>query len=271
MIKILLKYCGLVLVLFAGWVFGMYMAQGKFVYFPPDYTRVDMSSLKDFETIQVRTEDGLDLHGFYRAPREGKPVLLYFHGNAGHSAWNAWNFEKLIANGYGIVMAEYRGYNGNPGVPNEQGLYKDGAAYLQWIAGNETLKNSPVILYGQSLGSGVAVEMAVRDRDAKGLILEVPFSSMGDLAELYYSYIPFVRHLVSNKFDNDSKIAQVKAPVLFIIAGRDEIVTKESGEKLAALANEPKDIHILPEAYHRDAYKNGADAIVLSFLKGRVR
>ncbi len=255
-----------VFLVYIGFIVLLYLLQNTFVYIPPSLSKVDLSRLNSFVHQEVETADGLKIKGYYKQPLQGRPIILQFHGNGSHPAWEYPKFSRLIEKGYGLFLAEYRGYGGNVGAPNENSLYKDGDAYMRWILANPDIKNSPVILYGSSIGSGVAVDVASKYPQTKALILEVPFNNLSEVASWHYPYIPFINYMMKNKFPNEDKIVSVTAPKLFILAGQDKIVPMQYGKKLALAAADPKEAYVLEEASHINVYNQGAMKIVDDFL-----
>ncbi|MCB9982334.1 MAG: alpha/beta hydrolase [Rhodospirillales bacterium] len=257
-----------VLVVYFSLVAVLYVKQRDFIYFPdktvPNKALVNSEGAS--RDIEVQTEDGLRLHGwFIESARTGMPVIVFFHGNTGNMSNRLHKISDYLDAGYGVLMAEYRGYGGNPGLPGETGLYHDAAAYFKWL--NEAgYADRDLILYGESLGSGVAVEMAMRHDDVKALILETPYARLSDPARKTYFFIPFIHNLMHDRYESIEKIHSVKAPKLFIIAGRDEVLGSQTGLNLYKAAPEPKTLKIFEQALHNTAYQHGAGSHVLLFL-----
>ncbi len=259
-----LFYCG---ILFVFW-----LNQRNFVYFPNPQRQIpSVYNASDMQVIKADTEDGLSLEGWYKPPGKDKPVIIVFHGNASHPGFSAWKARPFMDEGYGALLPAYRGYAGNPGKPTEEGLYKDARAFLGWLIAQGILPER-MVLYGESLGTGIVVEMAsTHYRDVKAVILESPYTSFVDLARRHYPFIPLHNFLVRDQYKSIDKIENVTAP-LFVISGkRDTIVPFRQGEKLFAAANEPKDMAALEMAGHNDLYSYGADQRVLHFLSGLKR
>jgi hypothetical protein len=152
-------------------------------------------------------------------------------------------------------MAEYRGYGGNPGTPTERGLVADGAAALDFLDG-EGIAANRLVIYGESLGSGVAVLLAAQ-REVAGLILEAPFTSVADVAQHHYSFMP-ASALVRDRFDSLARIGQVRAPILVLHGERDRVVPLRFGRALFDAAPEPKELWLAREAGHEDLARYGA-------------
>ena len=189
-----------------------------------------------------------------------------FHGNASNPVWKLPKFHEWAEKGYGFILTEYRGYGGNPGLPSERGFYQDGDAYITWLENQPELKGHSIIVYGESIGSGVAVDVAVHHK-ISALVLEVTFSSLSEVAAWQYPYIIFADRIMQSKFANADKIKNVKAPILFLLAGQDEVVGTQFGKKLADLANEPKEVHVFEGAHHNNVYEFGAADALRSFLE----
>jgi uncharacterized protein len=215
------------------------LSQRKLLYFP--YAReVAPASvgLPDAKTLHLQTDDGETLLAWFVAPSPGKPLILYFHGNANGLADRGQRFRELTASGDGLLAVEYRGYPGSTGQPSEDGLLRDGeATYAKAIA----LGFAParIVAMGESLGTGVAVALAARHQIG-ALVLDSPYSSIADVAAARFWMFP-VRLLMRDPFHSDEKIGAVAAPVLMVHGTADATVPIRFGEKLLALANEPKD------------------------------
>jgi hypothetical protein len=192
------------------------------------------------------------------------PVILVAHGNAGHIGHRSAKFAPLALAGYGLFLLEYRGFGGNPGSPTEEGLNEDGRAAFAWLEGHG-IASQRIVLYGESLGTGVAVRLA-DEHDTAALVLEAPFTSIGAVAARHYWYVPFASHLVLDRFDAASRIARIDEPVLMVAGGRDDVVPPELSRALYEQASEPKELWIAPEAGHNDLYEHGAAEAVAGFL-----
>ncbi len=217
----------------------------------------------EMRVLRVRTKDGLTVSGWYAPAPPGMPTVVLYHGNTGTLAMRAFKARLFLDGGYGVWLAGYRGFDGNPGWPSERGLYADARAVLDWLALRGTGADE-VVLYGESLGTGVAVQMAT-ERAVAGLILEAPFTSIPDVAELRYPLMP-VHWLAEDRFDSLSKMEQVAAPLLIVHGGRDAIVPVGMARRLAERATGPKEAAILPQAGHIDLFDWGAGGIIVDFL-----
>ena len=180
--------------------------------------------------IGVRTEDGIDLSAA-RIPsaKKGARTIVFFHGNGESAAQNIPFGIELAERGFHVVLAEYRGYGGMPGVPSEEGVYRDAVAVIA-AAGAPA---SELVLVGRSLGTGVAVEMASRGIGAR-LVLVSPFTSIAEVASRFLG--PLAAMVITDRFDSAAKIARVKIPIIVLHGDRDEVVPFALGEKLAKMA-----------------------------------
>ncbi len=219
----------------------------------------------DMAVVRYPAADGLDLAGWYRAAEGDRPTILYFHGNGGHLGLRADKVRPLLDAGYGLLLAGYRGYGGNPGHPSEAGLIADGRGALDWLAG-QGVPAERVVLYGESLGGGVAVPLAVAVPVA-GLVLEAPFTSIAEVAQRHYPFLP-ARWLVRDRYDNLSAIGRIRSPLLVIHGERDEVTPFALGRRLFDAAPEPRRLAAIPGGRHNDLHARGAMRFVLEFLAG---
>jgi len=265
---------GFALVVYVALVGGLFFFQRQLLYHP-DKTRPQLAGLEQIGVREVvlSTEDGLSLLSWYLPPRPdrqhqtGRPVIAYFHGNGGHIGYRVERLLRFAREGYGVLMLEYRGYGGNPGTPSEAGFYADARAALGFLE-REGVAPKRLVLYGESLGSGVAVELAA-ERDVAGLILEAPFTSVAEVAQHHFPYVPAAR-LVIDRFDSLSRIGKVRAPILFLHGERDRVVPVRYGRALFNAAPEPKEGWFVPEAGHEDLARHGALDAVVAFIERRL-
>ena len=245
----------------------LYVFQRNLLYFPMR-DRPGLGALAELgvREVEIETADGLSLLAWYSPPRANRQTVVYFHGNGGHIGYRADRVQGFVRDGYGLLMPEYRGYGGNPGTPTEEGLCIDGAAALDFLR-REGIPPTRLVLYGELLGSGVAVALAVQHHVA-GLILEAPFTSVAEVAQYHYSFIP-ASSLVRDRFDSLSKIGQVKAPILILHGEQDRVVPLRFGRALFDAAPEPKEFWLSREAGHEDLYQFGAFRAVRRFLEER--
>lgn len=254
---------------YAAVVGGLFLGQRRLLYHP---NRVP-PKLADLAGLGVRevaltTKDGFALASWYLPPPAGRPVIAYFHGNGGHIGYRAERLRRFAHAGYGVLMVEYRGYGGNPGAPCEAGLYADGEAALDFLAG-AGIDGERIVLWGESLGSGIVVYLAARQRVA-AVVLEAPFTSVAAAARRHYRFVPGAALLVRDRFDSLSRISQVTAPLLILHGERDGIVPASHGRTLLAAATTPKEGWFALEAGHKDLARHGALDVALDFIDRRV-
>jgi len=203
--------------------------------------------------VVTRTADGLDLVHWYRPPSDpGKPVLVVFHGNAGNIGDRVPKLETLFEAGFGILLTGYRGYGGNPGRPTEADLTADAGLVLDWLAG-QGVAPERTVLYGESLGTGIAVKMAV-ERPVAAVVLESPYTSIAELAQAHYWYLP-AGWLVLDKWRSQEVIERITAPLLVVHGTRDRTVPLRYGRRIFEAAPEPKEFLIVEGAAHNDLYE----------------
>jgi len=233
--------------LYAALFFALLIGQRK-ILFRCDAADVDPATLGlEAETLRLETEDGERLAAWRIPPAPGRPLILYFHGNAGGLDLRVERFRAFAAAGMGVLAIEYRGYAGSTGRPSERGLKLDGeATYAAAIASG--VKPERIVVFGESLGSGVAVALAAH-HNVGALVLDSPFSSIADVAAAAYWFVP-VRALLRDPFHNDLIITQVSAPTLMVHGTKDPVVPIRFGEKLFALANPPKTFWRIEGAGH---------------------
>lgn len=246
--------------LFVGLLYG---CQRQLLYYP-DRGRPDPArhALPTLEVVGVEGADGLTLeHWFVPPSSAAAPVVVVFHGNAGHIGHRMEKYRFLVDAGAGLLLAEYRGYGGNPGQPEEPGMTADGAALLDWLTGRGVAPDR-TWLYGESLGTGLAVKLAAAaEPPLAGVVLEAPYTSIAEVAQSHYWYVP-AKWLVKDRWDAASRIAEIRAPLLILHGERDRTVPTRFGRDLYAAAVEPKDALWLANAGHND---------VLDFTEARER
>ncbi|WEK41771.1 MAG: alpha/beta fold hydrolase [Candidatus Sphingomonas colombiensis] len=204
----------------------------------------------DFDRITLRTSDGLTLTAAYHPAAVGRPTLVFFHGNGDSFEGSNRATDLLREQGFGVLLAEYRGYAGNPGAPTEDGLYRDGRAALDWLAARG-IAGRDVILIGYSLGSGIASQLAT-ERGVGGLVLIAPFTGLVDAASHHFPYIP-VRLLLRDRYANLDKLRGRHLPLFVLHGDRDRVIPWQQGRKVAE-AVPGAGLHILRDIGHEIAF-----------------
>jgi uncharacterized protein len=221
------------------------------------------AGLPEAQSLTLTTADGEALSAWFVAPADaGKPVYLYFHGKEGSLRQRVHQIQAMAVGGTGVLAIDYRGFGASSGQPTETGLYQDSEAAYRWLRGR--VAASRIILVGESLGTGVAVWLAAQE-PAAALVLKAPFTSAVDIAAERYPFVP-VHYFMKDQFHSDQFIGRVHMPVLVQHGLRDTVVPVAYGKQLFALANEPKQIRLYPDAGHNDLWRHGADADAAAFV-----
>jgi fermentation-respiration switch protein FrsA (DUF1100 family) len=256
---------GVGLAAYGGIVGGLYVCQRRLLYHPCTMRPVLGDLAADgVDAVEITTADGLGLLAWYRPPSPQRPVILYLHGNGGHIGYRAERLRRLAREGYGVLLAEYRGFGGNPGQPSERGLVIDAEAAAAFLA-SEGIAPARTVLWGESLGSGVAIHLAAT-RAVAAIVLEAPFTSIAACAQRHYPFVP-AAWLVRDKFDSLSRIGRIHAPLLVMHGGRDRVVPVSHGRRLLAAARAPKEGWFPPQAGHENLADFGALDVAVVFIE----
>lgn len=260
-----MKIIFLIPVVYILFVAFLYITQRAMIYFPsdqrPDITPYEAAGV--FE-ITAQTQDGLSLTGWMKNPEPNKPIVIFWHGNASTLPNTAYKASFYAEQGYGFLLASYRGYGGNDGKPSEQGFYQDARAWIEKLQ-SLGVETQDFVLYGESIGTGVATQMAMEFPSAKALILESPYTSLPDVAAGPYFFVP-VRLLMKDRFDNLSKISEIETPVLIIQSIDDEVIPPEMGRALYDVAPEHKDIYRVKGYGHNNIPQDDIARAAMEFL-----
>jgi fermentation-respiration switch protein FrsA (DUF1100 family) len=270
MIAIFARIAFLLLATYVFVVIVVYFNQRSLQYFPARVSpgKPEDNNVPEMREVFVETEDGLRLLAWFAPPqnKNGK-IVVYYHGNAGHIGYRAGKARHFIEAGYGILLLEYRGFARNPGRPSEEGFYKDGRAALHWLEA-EGYSPAQYVLYGESIGSGVAVEMA-RAIQPRHLILEAPFTSAADVAKQAYFFLP-VDLLMKDRYDNIDKIKDITSSLLIVHGDEDEVIPYAQGQKLYETANHPKEFVSINGGHHANLYEHHAGHVIVEWLDKQV-
>ena len=231
----------------------------RFVFFPTsviEYTPGDVGL--DYEEVFVTTDDGLRLHA-WRVPGTTEFTWLLFHGNGGnigHRVPELALFHHRL--GVNLFIFDYRGYGRSEGSPSEQGTYRDARAALRYLQDRADTPKERIVYFGHSLGTAVAVELAVF-KPPLGLILVSPFASVSDMSRLVFPLLP-AGWLLRNKYNSLARIGKIHRPLLILHGGQDETVPISHANKLFDAANPPKHLEVLPGAGQNDTFEAGGQA-----------
>lgn len=259
-----LNLAGLTLAVYAAVVFATYLFQRKLQYSPSSqHITPVQAGLKNVGEIVLATPDGEKLIAWYTPAAEGKPIILYFHGNAAGLIDRAERMGKYQAAGIGFFIPAYRSFAGSSGSPSEKALIADSHLAYEYLI-KQGVNPANIVVFGESLGAAVAIQLAAVKK-VGAVILESPFTSAVDVGALLYPFLP-VRSLMTDQFHSDRFIARVSAPVMVVHGDEDLIVPLEMGKKIFELANEPKQFLLLPHAGHNDHDQFGLVPKILSFI-----
>lgn len=242
----------------------VYIFQRALLYPAPERTRADPAAagFPEAQEVILDTKDGEKVIVWHVPPKEGKPVVLFFHGNGEVLAWRVPRFRAITADGTGLVTLSFRGYGGSTGQPTEEGLLNDGVAAYAFAAAHYPPER--IVPWGYSLGTGVAVAIAA-SRPVGKLILEAPYTSTVDVAAELFWYMP-VRWLMRDTFRSEERIADVKVPLLIMHGEKDTVVPERLGRRLFDLAKGPKRFVPFPLGNHINLDDYGAVQIAHVFL-----
>lgn len=219
-----------------------------------------------YETVRLDTDDGETLHGWWipapNVSRETSPVenarhtLLFFHGNAGNISGRLESVQQFHQLGLNVLIVDYRGYGQSTGSPSEEGIYRDAEACRRYLTETKGLAPQTIIVFGRSMGGGAATWLAARKQPG-AVILESVFTNVPDVGAHHYSFLP-VRALATNQFDNESRVAEIDAPTLFIHSRGDRVVPFTLGRQVYEAAAEPKQFLEI-EGGHNDGFLVSAE------------
>ncbi len=216
----------------------IYFNQRNLLYHPNENNYSGNKLTVKVEEVKIPTSDNILLNGwFHKKDIKNYKTIIYFHGNAGTLDDRIHKLNHFKDIDINFLIIAWRGFSGNAGKPTEKGLYIDGQSALNWIL-KQGVKEENIILYGESLGTGIATEIA-QNKNYAGVILETPFTSMTATAQKFYPYIP-VSLLLKDRYENEKKVKNIDIPILIMHGEKDNIVPFSMGKKIFKIANEPK-------------------------------
>lgn len=234
--------------LYAAVVLGIFLLQRDLQYFPGNVAPPpEKAGLSGVEVARLLTPDGESLVLWYAPAPANRPTILFFHGNAGEIADRADRFAFYRDNGYGVAFLSYRGYGGSTGTISQAGLITDATTAYDWLIA-KGIPAERIVLVGESLGTGVAVQLAAA-RPVAAVLLGAPYSSTVDIAAEIYWWLP-VGILMKDQFRSIDHIGAVSAPLLVVHGTEDRVIPLRFGERLFAAAREPKRFVPLAGAGH---------------------
>ena len=243
----------------------LYFYQRNLLYLPNENNYSGDKISVDIKKVKIQTSDDIELLGWYHEKNiKNYKTLVYFHGNAGSLENRIHKLNHFQDMNINFLIIAWRGFSGNNGKPSEQGLYEDGKSAINWLT-KKGVDEKNLILYGESLGTGVATHLA-QNKDYAGIILETPFTSMINAAKTFYPYIP-VKLLLKDKFENYKKIKNINLPILVMHGEVDQIVPFSMGKKIYEIANEPKYSYFTKYDDHMMEFDEKLVLALKSFLK----
>ena len=256
---------------YLGGIAVLYFKQREFLFpIPPTgRTAPGVAGFPEAEEQVLKTADGEQVIVWHVPAKPGRPVVLFFPGNGDFLAGRVSRFRGIISDGTGLVALSYRGYAGSSGQPSEQGLLLDAAAAYGFTTAR--YEAGQIVVWGFSLGTGVAVALAA-DHPVGRLILEAPYTSTADVASSIWLFrvVP-VRWLMRDQFRSDERIARVTVPLLIMQGSRDPAIPIALGERLFALAHEPKQFMRFEGGGHENLDDYGALEAAHHFIDAPAR
>ncbi|HYP53499.1 MAG TPA: alpha/beta hydrolase [Pyrinomonadaceae bacterium] len=217
------------------------------------------------EDVWFETADGSRLHGWFvrSASQPAAATVVYFHGHGGNISYVEWVGVQWSARGFDVLLFDYRGYVRSEGsVSDERGIYEDAAAAYDFAVGARGARPERIVLYGQSLGTAAAAELAAT-RTCGAVVLESGLSSAGEMARTILPWLPgFVARRTRNKFDSVGKLRRVRCPVFVAHGDRDEVIPVGQGRRLFEAAPEPKRLVVVGGAGHNDLSSVGGEKYI---------
>lgn len=250
-------------------VSGLFLMQRSLLYHPDDAKPEPAQfGLDKMEVVSIPTDDGLYLYAWWQAPSQvNGPVIIYFHGNAGNLGYRAEKLQEYLEAGIGILLTTWRYNAGSGGKPSEVSLIADGRAALAFVR-RKGVDDKKMVLYGESLGSGIAVALAAKN-SVGAVVLEAPYTSIADVAQHHYWYVP-AKWLIHDKFDSRARIDRVLSPVMIIHGEQDHIIPPQFGQSLYEAVPGPKEIHRIVGGGHGDLYSHGIARLICQFIEHHV-
>ncbi len=218
-----------------------------------------------YEEVFIPASNGNNLKGwFHKKNLNNKKTLVFFHGNAGDLRNRIYKLNLIKDFDINFLIVAYRGFSGNEGKPTEKGLYEDARSTLDWLM-KQKIKENQIVIYGESLGTGVSIEVAQNKKFA-GIILESPFTSMVDAGKFYYPYLP-VSLLLKDRYESIKKLKNINVPILVMHGKKDKIVPFHMGKKIYDSANEPKFFYFSKEDDHMMDYNDDLLKSLSNFIE----
>jgi hypothetical protein len=230
----------------------LYLFQRDLLYHPAkNLAEPEIYGLKDTAAIRLRTNDNIQITAWYHPANEGEPTIVYLHGNTGNLGDRSERLAEFLKTGMGLMAVSYRGFGDSEGKPSKNGMYNDARSAISYLLKHKNIKISDIVLYGESLGSGVASKMAREYPSVRALVLEAPYTSIADRAAELYPYAP-VRWILKDNFNNKKNLPKVHVPLLLFHGYLDETMPIQHSRTLLSIANAPKEARFFEQVGHTD-------------------
>jgi len=260
-----LSIIGLVVLIYLIITLILYNSQRSLLYHPTENNYSGDKLTVSIDKIKIKNEDNIELLAWYHEKDiENYKTILFLHGNAGSLENRIHKINHFNDMDVNFLIISWRGFSGNKGQPTEEGLYKDAKSGVDWLK-NKGIRKENIIIYGESLGTGVATEIAQNNKFA-GVILESPFTSMVAAGKSKYPIFP-IKLLLKDKYESDKKIQNIKSPILIMHGEDDKIVPFWMGKKLYELANQPKYSYFPKYDDHMMEFNKDLIKSINSFIK----
>ena len=261
----ILSIVGLVVLIYLTITSVLYYSQRSLLYHPTENNYSGDQLTVPIDKVRIKTDDNIELLSWYHDKDiQNYKTILFLHGNAGSLENRIHKINHFNEMEINFLIISWRGFSGNEGKPTEEGLYKDAKSAVKWLI-NKGVKKENIIIYGESLGTGVATEISQNESFA-GIILESPFTSMVAAGKSKYPIFP-IGLLLKDKYESDKKIKNIKSPVLVMHGEADTIVPFWMGKKIYELANDPKYYYFPEYDDHMMEYNDKLINTLKSFIK----
>ena len=261
LVRIVVGVLAVLVVAYAAVVGYMYVNQRALQYEAQgEVTALADARLPGAEAVAIPSGDGV-INGWYQAPQPGKPLVIYYKGNSGSFSAEHERFEQFVADGYGFLSFDYRGFPMSPGSISQDGILEDALAAFDWAE----QQGFPIMIWGRSLGSGPSTYVASQ-RDAEALLLETPFLSASTVGSERYPYLP-VALVMQDQFPVNQWIVDVSEPVLVAHGTGDRTIDVSNGERLYELVPNKDELWIEPDADHGDLWDRGIWSHAVPFFE----
>jgi len=243
-----------------------YIFQRNLLYHPTENNYSGDQLVVKIEKVKIKTQDNIELLSWYHNKNlNDYKTILFLHGNAGSLENRIHKINHFKDMNVNFLIIAWRGFSGNKGKPTEKGLYEDASSAIRWLK-SKGIKENNLIIYGESLGTGIATELA-QNKNFAGIILESPFTSMIEAGKDKYPFLP-VKLLLKDKYESNKKIKNINSPILIMHGKVDNIVPFHMGKKMYELANEPKYSYFSEYDDHMMEYNESLLKVLKDFING---